>query len=117
MQVLVLEKDASIQAFLEMALVDEGYEPLLACDGAEALIYIAQHEPAFILLDEHLPQVDCASFVEASRKLTKHWIPVILLDTGLNIEDIARNIGADAFLKMPFDLEELFALLDSFSRF
>ena len=50
-KVLVVDDDASVQRLLEFTLQQEGYEVIVASDGADGLRRWQQESPSLILLD------------------------------------------------------------------
>ena len=50
-KVLVVDDDANVQRLLQYTLKQEGYEVLVAADGAEGLALWQQESPSLILLD------------------------------------------------------------------
>ena len=57
-RVLVVDDDASIRQFIQMALEGGGYEVTTAEDGREALESVRRTPPGVILLDMRMPVMD-----------------------------------------------------------
>ena len=57
-KILVVDDDANVQRLLTYTLKQEGYEVIVASDGAEGLRLWAAEEPALVLLDVSLPKLD-----------------------------------------------------------
>ena len=117
MKILAVDDDDSIRELLEVQLKKNGYEPILAADGKEAL---AKGPGAdMILLDIMMPELDG---FEVCRKLKASPetmdIPIIMLtskgeefDKGLGLE-----LGADDYLVKPFSVRELMARIKAVMR-
>ena len=54
--ILIADDNADITDVLEAYVRKEGYEPLVAADGEEALRLFRLHEPAAVLLDVMMPK-------------------------------------------------------------
>jgi len=112
--VLVVDDEPGQRAMLTYNLEAEGYRTLLAEDGEEALLMVAEHAPDIILLDWMLPRL---SGIEVCRRLksrheTRH-IPVIMVSARTEEEDRVRGLetGADDYVMKPYSVNELLARL------
>jgi two-component system, chemotaxis family, chemotaxis protein CheY len=111
-RILVVDDDDSIRDMVEMGLSDEGYEVRTASDGATALSVTEKWQADVILLDMKMPIMDGWTFAAAYRHSPKPQARVIVLTAAQNAERWAEEIGADAVLAKPFDLEHLFAVVE-----
>ena len=86
-----------------------GAEVIPFTDPHEALRYVTSIEPALLVLDYNMPQMDGIAFVEALRGVPgRQSIPIIML-TGREDGDLkARALGAgvSVFLNKPVSAEE-----------
>lgn len=106
--ILVVEDDAAIQRLLADILEDEGYEVLPASDGESALELLQTLDPALILLDVRLPGLDGPGMVATYRELPlPRHAPIIFVSASRPGPDLPP--GVVAFVRKPFDLEELVA--------
>jgi two-component system, chemotaxis family, chemotaxis protein CheY len=113
--VLVVDDDATIRQFLEMALTDQGYPVVTAEDGRAALEAVDRARPDLILLDMRMPVLDGWGFAEAYRRTLPPHAPIIVLTAARNAAQYAGEIRADAFLAKPFELRELLRLVRQFT--
>ena len=67
-RVLVVEDDPSIARLLEVELADAGYDVDLAATGAAGLAAIEREEPAVVVLDVRLPDLDGLSVCRQARR-------------------------------------------------
>jgi CheY-like chemotaxis protein len=107
--ILVVDDDASIRAFVEMALSDEGYEVLEAADGGAALALLETVRPAVILLDMRMPMMDGWTFAQKYGARPGPQAPIIVITAARDAANWAAQIGADAYLSKPFEVEALYA--------
>jgi DNA-binding response OmpR family regulator len=99
-----------------MYLEQEGYAVESAEDGAMALEMIEKREPALIVLDLMLPEVD--GFEVCRRTRAKSDVPIIMLTA--RDEDVDKivglELGADDYLTKPFNPRELVARIKAILR-
>ncbi len=88
----------------------EGYETIVARDGAEAIVMAGAHKPDLILMDLSLPVTDG---LEATRQIkaspkTKH-IPIIALSGFAMYDDREKALaaGCDDYCSSPVDFQFL----------
>src|SRR5438045_7775534 len=56
--ILIVEDEQSIARFIELELLQAGYQVTLASDGIEALLQASHHPPDLVILDLMIPGVD-----------------------------------------------------------
>jgi pilus assembly protein CpaE len=116
-KVLVVDDDASVQRLLQFTLEQEGYEVVVASDGADGLRRWQQETPALILLDVTVRQVDgyeVATRIRADEAGARH-VPIIMLTADRDVQGKVRALraGADDYLIKPFHPAELVARIKS----
>lgn len=109
--ILVIEDDETQRSSLKRILESDGYTPKLAADAAELTqILDEDHQIHFIILDVGLPWIngfEIAQMIKDHRDLKS--IPLLFLSAQAESEDFdrAREVGADDYIKKPFDIEKL----------
>ncbi len=109
--ILVIEDDETQRHSLKRILESSGYQVRLAADAAELTqILDDDHELHLILMDVGLPWIngfELAQMMKDHRDLKK--IPLIFLSAQAEENDFAkaREVGADDYIKKPFDIEKL----------
>jgi pilus assembly protein CpaE len=89
-RILVVDDDPNIQRLLTYTLKQEGYEVIVASDGAEGLKKWAAESPDLMLLDVMLPKMDgyqVAAKVRADEGPGAH-VPIIMLTAEADVEQI-----------------------------
>ena len=109
--VLVVDDEPPITRALSAALSARGYKADVAMTGQQALDQAALRDPAAVILDLGLPDLDG---IEVLRRI-RSWsnVPVIVL-TAEGAEDrkvTALDDGADDYVTKPFSTPELLARL------
>jgi DNA-binding response OmpR family regulator len=107
--ILVVDDEANIIKLARMYLQNEGYVVESARDGREALTKIKSLQPALVILDLMLPEVDGW---EVCRKVRADSnVPIIMLTARSDDVDkiVGLELGADDYLTKPFNPRELVA--------
>jgi two-component system response regulator MprA len=112
--VLVAEDDARLASFLNRALAAAGYRVEHALNGVQALECFERSALDVVLLDMHVLQAR-----ELTRRLrSSSDVPIVLLSTTDTVQERIDGLdaGADDFVAIPFDIDELLARLRALRR-
>lgn len=111
--ILVCDDDKDIVEAIATYLKMEGYVPIRAYNGKEALKIVETQEIHLILLDVMMPILDGIKTTEQIRE--KHNIPIILVSAKSEDLDkiVGLNFGADDYISKPFNPLELIARVKS----
>jgi phosphoserine phosphatase RsbU/P len=109
-KILVIDDDPTTLVVLRKTLLEEGYEVLTAPNGAEGLAQARTFQPALIICDWIMPELDGLELcrrVKADSQLSTIFF--ILLTARGGVEDRVQGLdsGADDFLSKPVELSEL----------
>ena len=105
--VLVVDDDDSIRQVVVAALQDEGFAVLEARHGAAALDRISHHRVDLILLDMRMPVMNGWEFARIYGQRPGPRAPIITMTAAVDAGRWGTEIGADAILGKPFDIDEL----------
>ncbi len=107
MKVLIVEDEVDTLQLLSVYFETRGNEVTTARDGVEALQKFRLDTPEIVLLDVRLPRRDGWSVLTEIRAEGK--VPVIMLTALDSAEDVVKGLtlGADDYLRKPFQLSEL----------
>lgn len=114
--VLLVEDNAGLRRLIAWALGDEALPCVTVADGQEALDWLDTAKPALVLLDMGLPLVDGEGVAAGLRARHGEGVPIVVLTADGRAPEKARRVGAIAFLRKPFDIEELVALVAKLLR-
>lgn len=108
--ILVIEDDETMRMALKRILESEGYVTKLAADGTELSTVLDDHPVDLILMDVGLPWIngfELAQLLKDHRDLKK--IPLVFVSGKASEDDMRKafEIGADDYIKKPFDVEKL----------
>jgi len=116
-KILVVEDEDPLREMLSDALTIAQYEPVLAVDGAEALIKLRESRIDLVVADINMPNV---SGLELLARMRENYdqTPVILLTAQTDRHDVTSGLksGADDYIKKPFGLEELILRIQAVLR-
>ncbi len=110
--VLVVEDEGAQREVLHYNLDAEGFRVVMAANGDEALLLVAEEQPDVIVLDWMLPNV---SGIEVCRRIKadpqSRTIPIIMLSARSDEDDRVRGLetGADDYVTKPYSVAELMA--------
>lgn len=117
-KMLIADDNKQITSILSNYARKEGFEPVVALDGEEALRLFDEHEPdiAMVLLDVMMPKVDGFEVCRCLRG--KSLVPVIMVTArGEDFEKImGLDIGADDYIIKPFSAGEVMARVRAILR-
>lgn len=106
--VLICDDDKSIRAVTCIILKRIGYKTSSCESGEELLEMVSESKPDIVLLDIKLPGMTGDEVAKTLKKQEATCdIPVILFSAANDIENLAKNAGADSFLQKPFDIARL----------
>ena len=117
--VLVVDDEPQVVWVLQFSLEAEGYTTFAARDGVQALSAIAEHHPTLMLLDIMMPAMDGWRVLEQMMELPREDRPRVIVVSALaNLRDRARaaEMGADAFMPKPFNVDDLLGVLHDLER-
>ena len=116
-RILIIEDNEDLAFGLRTNLEVQGYEVLLAKDGAAGLNLAQTDLPSLVVLDLMLPKVNG---IDVLRKLRASGatIPILILTAKGNEVDkvLGLRLGADDYVTKPFGLMELMARIEALLR-
>jgi two-component system KDP operon response regulator KdpE len=107
--ILVIDDEVQIRRLLEITLSSSGFRVSEAATGKDGVIAAATHNPALIILDLGLPDIDGFEILKKIREWYKK--PILVLSVRNSEDDIinALDNGANDYLTKPFKTGELLA--------
>ena len=112
--VMVIDDNAAIRDMVSWALELDGYEPVAAAEGQEALSWMDDaacegRYPAVILLDLAMPGMDGATFLH---RLRARWeascpLPAVVVITAAKDESARGDVPVQHVIVKPFHVRDL----------
>ena len=113
-KILVIDDDPAVLRLVELIAAENGYDVVTATTGASGLRLLLETEPNLVLLDLVLPDM---SGVEVCRRIRSAGIKVTVLMISClhDPEDVVvgLEVGADDYLRKPFEVRELVARINA----
>ncbi|MCJ8210342.1 response regulator transcription factor [Mucilaginibacter sp. RS28] len=116
-QILLVEDEPKVSAFIVKGLEEYGHKAELADDGAKALNRVCQKGSELIIMDLMLPDISGVDLCRMIRRENTN-VPILIL-SALNSVDYKVNglqAGADDYMVKPFHFSELLARVDALLR-
>jgi len=109
--ILVVEDTPAIGRALRAALEARGYDVVVALTGAAGIDAAAVSDPAAIILDLGLPDMDGSDVCRRVRSWSDVPIIILTVDDAEHRKVETLDIGADDYVVKPFSTPELLARL------
>lgn len=115
-KILIADDNQQITSILEEYAIKNGYQPIIALDGKEAIEKFETHSPDIILLDVMMPIKDGFEVCRDIRETSN--VPIIMITArGEDFEKImGLEIGADDYIVKPFSPQEVMARVKAIMR-
>lgn len=116
-KILLLEDDLLFGESIVDVLEEEGFAVVLCRNGQEALDETYKNQFDLYLLDINVPLIDGLSLLKELRR-ANDLTPTIYLTSYQEIETLSQafEIGADDYLKKPFNTDELLVRIHALLR-
>jgi DNA-binding response OmpR family regulator len=117
MRVVIIEDNAKLAEYMRVGLSRHGISSDWVSSAAEADAALATASYDSIVLDLGLPDIDGTDWLNALRRRGDNR-PVLVLTARDAAEEVVRNldIGADDYMRKPFEMTELVARLRALAR-
>ena len=115
--ILIIEDNVSLCETLQLYLVRERWNYVIAHDGQYGMKIVQHRHPDLIILDIMLPDQDGFQICQGIRDLGC-YVPILMLTARTTEGDRLQGlaIGADDYLTKPFSVKELIARVKSLLR-
>ena len=107
-RILIVDDEAFIRENLERILAEDGYRPLSAADGDEALRQVSEAEVDLVLLDLNLGPRSGLEVLAALRDIDPELLVIIITGYGTVESAVeALKMGAYDYIKKPFKADAI----------
>lgn len=116
-KILFVEDEEDLTLIVADTLREQGYEVITACDGISGLEKFKSEGADIVVADVMMPKMDGFSMAKEIRNLSVS-VPLLFLTAKSTIEDVEEGfeIGANDYLKKPFELRELIIRIKALLR-
>ena len=116
LDILIADDSVSVRRVLSTFIKEQGWNPITAKDGVDALEMVRETVPDLILLDIEMPKMNGFEVMQVLRAqpVLKN-IPVVMLTSrsARKYQDRAESLGARGYVTKPYREEELISLITS----
>lgn len=116
-KILFVEDEEDLTLIVADTLRGQGYEVITAADGIAGLEKFKSEGADIVVADVMMPKMDGFSMAKEIRKLSP-TVPLFFLTAKSTIDDVEEGfeIGANDYLKKPFELRELIVRIKAMLR-
>jgi DNA-binding response OmpR family regulator len=117
--VLVVDDEPQVVLMLQFSLEAEGFRTYSARNGRAAMNEVRERHPQLMLLDIMMPVMDGWSVLEELQSLPEDERPrVVVVSARSSLRDRAKaaELGADAFVAKPFNVDDLLGVIHKLER-
>lgn len=116
-KILFVEDERDLSLIVCDMLRQQGYDVVAAFDGIEGLAKYKTEDADLIVADVMMPRLDGFAMAKEIRRISA-YVPIIFLTAKSTIDDIEEgfDIGANDYLKKPFELRELLVRIKALLR-
>ena len=116
-KILLVEDEKKIAAALKTGMEEQGFQVMIAYDGAMGEKFFTNYDFDLVILDINLPDINGYTLSRLIRQRNKN-IPILMLTALGTVEDKIEGFesGADDYLVKPFAFKELLARIKSLLR-
>ena len=116
-KILFVEDEEDLTLIVADTLRGQGYEVITAADGTAGLEKFKSECADIVVADVMMPKMDGFTMAKEIRKLSP-TVPLLFLTAKSTIDDVEEGfeIGANDYLKKPFELRELIVRIKALLR-
>ena len=111
-KILFVEDEEDLTLIVSDTLRGQGYDVITAADGIQGLVKFKSEGADIVVADVMMPKMDGFTMAKEIRKLSP-TVPLLFLTAKSTIDD---EIGANDYLKKPFELRELIVRIKALLR-
>lgn len=109
-KILIADDNENIRDALTYLLEDEGYELLLAKDGADTIRKVRSLRPDILFLDIMMPEIngyDVCRTIKSDPDLKNTYVIMLTAKGQLMEQERGKAVGADEYIVKPFSPMEI----------
>ena len=118
-KVLIVEDEQDILQLVKHYLEKEGFRPITAISGLDALKKVKDEKPDLVVLDLMLPEMDGLEVCKRLRSMpSTAMLPILMLTAKAEESDtiVGLELGADDYVTKPFSPKALVARVKALLR-
>jgi two-component system alkaline phosphatase synthesis response regulator PhoP len=111
-KILIADDNENIRTALTYLLEDEGYQLMLAKDGADTIRKVRELHPDILFLDVMMPEIngyDVCRTIKSDPDLKKTYVIMLTAKGQIAEQERGKEVGADEYIVKPFSPMEILA--------
>lgn len=111
-KILIADDNENIRDALTYLLEDEGYELVLAVDGADTIKKVRELRPDILFLDIMMPEIngyDVCRTIKNDPDIKATYVIMLTAKGQVAEQERGREVGADEYIVKPFSPMEILA--------
>jgi len=111
-KILIADDNENIRDALTYLLEDEGYELVLAVDGADTIRKVRDLKPDILFLDIMMPEIngyDVCRTIKNDPDMKGTYVIMLTAKGQVAEQERGREVGADEYIVKPFSPMEILA--------
>ena len=116
-KILLVEDTADLSLIISETLSECGYDVVAAYDGKDGLAKFIMEKPDIVVADVMMPKLDGFDMARKIRSISPN-VPLLFLTAKSGIDEVEKGfeIGANDYLRKPFELRELVVRIKALLR-
>jgi DNA-binding NtrC family response regulator len=112
-KIIIFDDDEDILSICSYVFEEQGWDVYTFTDCNDVTERVSEIRPNVILMDNWIPDTGGIAATQKLKNVSDlKGIPVVYFSANSDIQLLATNAGAEAYLAKPFDLEDLEHVID-----
>ncbi|MCG2616267.1 response regulator [Terrimonas sp. NA20] len=114
-KILIVDDEPEHRFICETLFNSRGYDVFTIPDCSRLVEVIEQYRPRLIIMDHHMPGMNGADAIRMLKAHADHRsIPVIYFSAHNELADLAKEVGADGYIRKPCELADLTGVIERY---
>ena len=117
--ILVVDSDEQSTDHISSGLKDNGYLVITAPNGYDGYVRTCNESPRIVIANDLLPYISgykLAKLIKSDDRYKNIIFIIMSASSGPTIEKLYSQSGADSFLEKPFQLKDIFDLINTHTK-
>ena len=117
--ILVVDSDEQSTDHISSGLKDNGYLVITAPNGYDGYVRTCNESPSIVIANDLLPYISgfkLAKLIKSDDRYENIIFIIMSTSSGSTIEKLYSQSGADGFLEKPFQLKDIFDLINTHTK-
>lgn len=105
--VMIYDDDPDIRDICSIILQGKGFTIHCKSNCNDIVEHVREYKPVAVLMDNWLPDIGGVKAVQLLKLSEFKDVPVVFFTANTQAEELAKEAGAEFFLRKPFEIAEL----------